>query len=74
VTASRRDDALAARSGRRSSCGTPVVVPPAGPPGVALARDVAIFSAALELFDAVCIGSGIEAFAKLAKTLRDWRA
>jgi len=35
--------------------------------------DVETFTAALELFDALCIGSGIEAFAKLAKTLRDWR-
>jgi len=35
--------------------------------------DVGTFIAALDLFDALCIGSGIEAFSKLAKTLRDWR-
>ncbi len=32
------------------------------------------FAAALELFDALCRGSGIEAFVTLAKTLREWRA
>ena len=36
-------------------------------------RDVETFTAALELFDALCIGSGIEAFVKLAGTLRGWR-
>lgn len=35
--------------------------------------DTARFAACLELFDALCRGSGIEAFATLAKTLRDWR-
>jgi transposase len=35
--------------------------------------DVETFTAALELFDALCIGSGIEAFVKLAGTLRGWR-
>lgn len=37
------------------------------------AGHVETFTAALELYDALCIGSGIEAFAKLAKTLREWR-
>jgi transposase len=37
------------------------------------AGDVETFTAALELYDALCIGSGIEAFVKLANTLRDWR-
>jgi transposase len=36
--------------------------------------DVEIFAAALDLFDALCRSSGIEAFVTLAKTLRDWRA
>ncbi|MFN2506148.1 MAG: transposase [Acidimicrobiales bacterium] len=36
--------------------------------------DVETFTAALELFDALCLGSGIEAFVTLAKTLRGWRA
>ncbi len=36
--------------------------------------DVEIFTAALELFDALCRGSGIEAFVRLAGTLRGWRA
>ena len=36
--------------------------------------DVAIFTAALELFDALCLGSKIPAFASLAKTLRGWRS
>ena len=35
--------------------------------------DVALFTAALELFDALCVGSKIPAFATLAKTLRGWR-
>jgi transposase len=35
--------------------------------------DVETFTAALELFDALCMGSGIDAFVTLAKTLRGWR-
>ena len=35
--------------------------------------DVATFSAALDLFDALCRFSGLEAFVILAKTLREWR-
>ena len=35
--------------------------------------DVATFAAAMELFDALCRCSGIEAFVTLAKTLREWR-
>lgn len=35
--------------------------------------DVETFTAALELFDALCMGSGIDAFVKLAGTLRGWR-
>lgn len=36
--------------------------------------DVETFTATLELFDALCLGLGIEAFVTLAKTLRGWRA
>ena len=36
--------------------------------------DVTTFAACLDLFDALCRASGIEAFVSLAKTLRDWRA
>ncbi len=36
--------------------------------------DVETFTAAFELFDALCTGSGIEAFARLAGTLRGWLA
>lgn len=35
--------------------------------------DVELFIAALELFDALCVGSRIPAFITLANTLRDWR-
>ena len=35
--------------------------------------DVETFAAALDLFDALCRGSGIDAFITAAKTLRDWR-
>ena len=35
--------------------------------------DVVAFTAALELFDALCLGSKIPAFVSLAKTLRGWR-
>ena len=35
--------------------------------------DVAVFTACLELFDAMCLRSGIDAFVRLAKTLREWR-
>ncbi|GAC1603315.1 MAG: hypothetical protein NVS3B21_31840 [Acidimicrobiales bacterium] len=34
----------------------------------------ALFAAALDLFDALCRGSGLAPFATLAKTLRSWRA
>lgn len=40
----------------------------------AKAGDGALFAAALELFDALCRGSGLTAFATLAKTFRTWRA
>ena len=36
--------------------------------------DVETFTACLELFDALCVGSRIPAFVTLAKTLREWRA
>ena len=36
--------------------------------------DVELLIVALELFDASCIGSGIEAFVILTKTLRGWQA
>jgi hypothetical protein len=35
--------------------------------------DVTLFSAALELFDALCRGSGLKAFGTLARSLRTWR-
>ena len=35
--------------------------------------DVTLFTAALELFDALCRGSGLKPFATLARTLRTWR-
>ena len=35
--------------------------------------DVAVFTAALELFDALCVGSKVPAFVSMAKTLRGWR-
>lgn len=35
--------------------------------------DVRIFTAALELFDALCVGSKIPAFVTMARTLRGWR-
>lgn len=41
---------------------------------IAKTGDVETFTAALELFDALCLGSGIEAFVTLAKTLRGWGA
>lgn len=37
------------------------------------AGDTEVFIAALDLFNALCVGSRIPAFATLAKTLRDWR-
>lgn len=35
--------------------------------------DVAVFAACLDLFDALCLTCGIDAFVSLAKTLRNWR-
>ena len=35
--------------------------------------DVTLFSAALELFDALCRGSGLKSFATLARSFRTWR-
>jgi len=35
--------------------------------------DTATFAACMDLFDALCRSSGIEAFAAVAKTFRDWR-
>ena len=35
--------------------------------------DVAVFAACLDLFEALCVGSKIDAFVSLAKTLRNWR-
>jgi hypothetical protein len=35
--------------------------------------NVALFRAALELFDAPCRGSGLKAFGTLARSLRTWR-
>lgn len=37
------------------------------------ASDTETFQAAMELFDALCRGSGLVAFAKVAKTFRAWR-
>ena len=36
--------------------------------------DVPLFEAGLELFDALCWGSGLKPFVTLARTLRTWRA
>ena len=35
--------------------------------------DVAVFAACLDLFEALCVASRIDAFVALAKTLRNWR-
>ena len=40
---------------------------------IAKTGDVTLFSAALELFDALCRGSGLKAFGTLARSLRTWR-
>lgn len=40
----------------------------------AKAGDAGLFAAALDLFDALCRGSGLRPFATLAKTFRTWRA
>ncbi len=37
------------------------------------AGDTATFAACMDLFDALCRSSGIEAFAAVAKTFREWR-
>ena len=39
---------------------------------IAKTGNVALFRAALELFDALCRGSGLEAFGTLARSLRTW--
>jgi hypothetical protein len=41
--------------------------------GIAKTGDAACFAAALELFDALCRGSKITAFVRVADTFRDWR-